>query len=104
MLKKIAVITDIPFWRHIAGHMARLTSLINYLHSRLQVVIIYGGGFNNTERECFLKEYNDIKLITFNTSEHGLANFAYFIKKYFAKHKFDACIRKARQPDHIWPV
>jgi len=36
------VITDIPFWRHIVGHMARITTLIDYLKTRVHLTVIYG--------------------------------------------------------------
>jgi glycosyltransferase involved in cell wall biosynthesis len=89
---KVVIITDIPFWRHIAGHMARLTSLTNYLSKNLRLTIIYGGFVHKSEKEYLSVAINKFKLVTFNTLEFGLANFADFIKYYLTKNTFEICI------------
>jgi glycosyltransferase involved in cell wall biosynthesis len=92
MKKNIAIVTDIPFWRHIAGHMARLTSFVDYLSKNLRLTVIYGGFVNESEKEYLSETHYKFKLVTFNTIEYGLANFADFIKNLFAKNTFDICI------------
>jgi len=92
MKKKIVIVTDIPFWRHIAGHMARLTSLVNFLSTIFPLTIIYGGFLHTSEKETLINHVFNIKLVTFNTPQYGLACFSNFIKQYLLKNIFDICI------------
>jgi len=92
MKKKMVIITDIPFWRHIAGHMARITTLITYLKTRVHLTVIYGGFTSKRERETNIYNLSGFKLVTFNKTESGPAEFASFIKNYLLKHSYVACI------------
>jgi len=92
MKKKIVIVTDIPFWRHIAGHMARLTSLVNFLSKNFPLTVIYGGFLHTSEKETLVNPVFNIKLVTFNTPQYGMACFSNFIKQYLLKNIFDICI------------
>lgn len=89
--KKVAIITEIPFWRQFAGHTARLSSMIDYLMTRFDLTVIFGGLVNTKE----LKEYREnskIKIVPFNLPKFGPANFADFVKRLMYAHHFESCI------------
>lgn len=90
--KKVIIITEIPFWRHFAGHTARLSSLIEYLKDRIDLTVLLAGLIYKPELKLFRKDYKGVRLIHFDIQRLGPANFADFVMRFMNIRHFDTCI------------
>lgn len=92
-MKRIVIITYIPFWRDGAGYCTRLLALIQYLSGNYNLTVLFGGLCEDKDEELLqLLTHNfEVKFLS-KTKMLRLEEYSSIIQEYSKINHFDICI------------
>ncbi len=92
-MKNVVIITHIPFWRHHAGHAARVSALVRHLSGHTNLTVVFGGMKLGDDEEL-LRKYPARLKVAYLDKYRNLAPPAYaaLLRKFLETTPTDVCI------------
>lgn len=92
-MKQVVIITHIPFWRHLAGHAARLSALVKFLDQHTALTVVFGGVEQENDPYLLGRHHASLRVVYLNKHrELSGIEYALLLKRFFENRPVDVCI------------
>lgn len=92
-MKKLAIVTYIPFWRKDSGNKSRLSAMTAYLAQEMEVIVLFGGQELDYEMQFLSGLPANLRIVfCANDGPPGLLEFGERVAEFLEENPVDCCM------------